>query len=51
MTSDDGLACCCLQGGTSALMEAIYKGHMEITVKLIAAGTNLDLQNEVRKSE
>ena len=47
--SDASHACCCLQGGYSALMRASMKGVPEVVAKLIAVGAKLDLQDKVSK--
>jgi len=44
------LAASCLQKGWTSLIVASEKGHMEVADKLIAAGANLDLQDEVREN-
>ena len=42
-----GFVFCCLQAGMSALMNASVEGHVKIVGKLISAGANLDLQDNV----
>jgi len=48
--SDASQACCCLQGGMTALIWASQNGHAEVVGKLIAAGAKLDQLKKVKES-